>query len=273
MDRDDLELFARSVDHAASSHTGDALDKALAELGWHDALADDRRAAVSLLFEAQGRAGTTSSALHHVVGVDVLPPLGETAPPGDRGIALTAPDGVAVRPIAGIDPDLGLVEVTCSASAAPDPAAWADAVAAGQLAVAHQLVGASRAMLELARTHALERIQFDRPIASFQAVRHRLADALVAIESADAALGAAWDEGTPLAASIAKAVTGRSSRLVARNCQQVLAGIGFTTEHPLHRSVRRVLVLDELFGAARTLTAGLGDDLLATRRLPPLLPL
>ena len=73
--------------------------------------------------------------------------------------------------------------------------------------------------------------------------------------------------------AMAKASAGRSARTAARHCQQVLAGIGFTTEHPLHRSVRRVLVLDGLFGSARTLTAALGEDLLATRQLPPLLPL
>ena len=49
-------------------------------------------------------------------------------------------------------------------------------------------------MLDLAREHALERVQFGRPVAQFQAVRHRLADALVAIEALDATLAAAADE-------------------------------------------------------------------------------
>ena len=64
------------------------------------------------------------------------------------------------------------------------------AVALGRRAVAHQIAGASRAMLDLARTHALERVQFGRPIARFQAVRHRLADALVAVEALEATLDA-----------------------------------------------------------------------------------
>ena len=68
-------------------------------------------------------------------------------------------------------------------------------------------------------------------------------------------------------------MAGREARTAARHCQQVLAGIGFTTEHPFHRYVRRVLVLDELFGTSRALTRALGEDLLATRQLPPLLPL
>jgi alkylation response protein AidB-like acyl-CoA dehydrogenase len=128
-------------------------------------------------------------------------------------------------------------------------------------------------MLELAREHALERIQFDVPIASFQAVRHRLADAYVAIESASSVLDAAWEEPGPLTAAMAKAVAGRSSRVVAKHCQQVLAGIGFTLEHPFHGYLRRTRVLDALLGSARALTASLGQQLLDTRQLPPLLPL
>ena len=132
---------------------------------------------------------------------------------------------------------------------------------------------ASRTMLRLARDHALERVQFDRPIAGFQAVRHRLAESLVAIEAADGAVAAAAEDGSPLTAGVAKAIAGRSARTVAAHCQQVLAGIGFTTEHPLYRSVRRALVLDHLLGDARSLTAALGADLLQARRLPALLPL
>ena len=110
-------------------------------------------------------------------------------------------------------------------------------------------------MLELAREHALERIQFGRPIARFQAVRHRLAETLVAIEAADAA--ARRRLVRPLADQRPRwrrRIAGRGARTAARHCQQVLAGIGFTTEHPLHRYVRRVLVLEQLFGTTRALT-------------------
>ena len=72
---------------------------------------------------------------------------------------------------------------------------------------------------------------------------------------------------------MAKALAGRGARTATRHCQQVLAGIGFTTEHEFHHYVRRVLVLDERFGASRALTRELGRQLLATRRLPPLPPL
>ena len=53
----------------------------------------------------------------------------------------------------------------------------------------------------------------------------------------------------------------------------MLAGIGFTTEHPLHHYVRRALVLDHLLGDSRSLTAALGEQLLRERRLPAPLPL
>ncbi|HEY5096613.1 MAG TPA: acyl-CoA dehydrogenase family protein, partial [Acidimicrobiales bacterium] len=185
---------------------------------------------------------------------------------------------LTLRLVHGVDPRLGLVEVSgdrLPVTAEYDLASgqWPRAIALARLATGHELVGASRALLELARRHALERVQFGRPIASFQAVRHRLADTLVAIESADAALVSAWDEGSPQAAATAKALAGRSAQIATRHCQQVLAGIGFTAEHDLHLYVRRVLVLDELFGSARALTADLGRELLATRRLPPLPPL
>jgi alkylation response protein AidB-like acyl-CoA dehydrogenase len=53
----------------------------------------------------------------------------------------------------------------------------------------------------------------------------------------------------------------------------VLAGIGFTTEHPLHLYIRRVLVLDEVLGSTQVLTRALGQGLLDDPHLPPLLPL
>jgi alkylation response protein AidB-like acyl-CoA dehydrogenase len=141
------------------------------------------------------------------------------------------------------------------------------------VAIGYELVGAATAMLELARQHALARVQFGQPIARFQAVRHRLAETLVAIESARAVLDAAWEDGAPVTAAVAKALAGRGARTASRHCQQVLAGIGFTTEHEFHRYARRVLMLDQLFGASRTLTCDLGTDLLTAQRLPAFPPL
>ena len=319
MDGEDLELFERTLRHATDRNTGAALDAALDESGWHEALATDRRAAISLLFELQGASNSTSSALGHVVthalglpgspgtGV-VLPAIGRAGPPGavldhdlrvhglapgglahqewalvvsaagDAVVALRVPTvSLSLRRVEGIDPGLALLEVTADGigtDGQPGVACdWASALALGRLAIAHELIGASRTMLELAREHALARIQFGRPISSFQAIRHRLAETLVAVETADALADAAWLDGSPGTAAMAKAMAGRQARTAARHCQQVLAGIGFTTEHALHRFIRRTLVLDGLFGTAAALTRALGSEAIARAELPVMIPL
>ena len=227
MDAEERELFDKGIHHAMTTSSGADLDRALDALGWRDALALDPASTVATVFEQQGAAATTSSALDVVLatalGLDidaetvvVMPALGSVAPPGTgsldvRGLATSAvadrpravvvsDDGVVhvvdtsaltARAVRGLDPRLGLVELTgagiASLESTPLAGTWPAAIAAGQRAIAHELVGASRTMLRLARDHAMERVQFDRPIAGFQAVRHRLAESLVAIEGADAA--------------------------------------------------------------------------------------
>lgn len=183
--------------------------------------------------------------------------------------------GAAV--VRGVDPDAGYRSVRVEHEAAGatrlDAAAWDSAVALGRRAVAHQIAGASRTMLDLACTHARERVQFGRPIARFQAVRHRLADALVAVETLEAALGAAGDEPNADTAALAKALAGRSARTVSAQCQQVLAGIGFTTDHAFHRFLKRTLALEGLFGTTDEIVVALGRQLVAARRVPMLIEL
>jgi acyl-CoA dehydrogenase-like protein len=197
--------------------------------------------------------------------------------PGGYASFVVPTPALLVESRRGVDPDLGLVEVTGSLERSSlnggGAVDWAAGIAAGQLALGHELVGAARTMLELARVHALERQQFGRPIASFQAVRHRLAESLVAVEAADALLAAAWDEQDPVVAAMAKATAGRSARTVARHSQQVLAGIGFTTEHSFHHYFRRTVVLDQLLGAGSELTQRLGGEAVATGSLPATFPL
>ena len=314
IDPAELEIFGRGIREATGRWRGDELDAALMDLGWLDALEADPQTAVSLVFEAQGMANTTSGALGVAMagslgfeGPDagrqlVLPPLeGETPgrifgeqcqirglttpgpPDGERLLVVCEAAGryvvvvvetadLRARPVRGLDPDLALTEVTGSVSGlAPDecsPVDWEAALALGRRAVGHELLGSSRAMLESARLHALDRVQFGRPIASFQAIRHRLADCLVAIEGADALLRAAWEDPAPRYASMAKASAGRAAQLVGRHCQQVLGGLGFTTEHPFHRHLRRSMVLDQLLGAGSTLTRRLGAEVLGSGLLP-----
>jgi hypothetical protein len=323
MEAPERALFESGVRRATGAADGAALDSALDDLGWRDALEVDRPTAVSVLFESQGATTTTSAALDRLLatalgaGADgdgvggvavVLPPLRGCDAPGRldgdwcvvEGLGTAAldrcdttlvvaqtPDGAATfaidlglltrRPVQGLDPAFGLFEVMgefeTAWAAQPKAADWPAAAALGQLALGHELVGAGRTMLELARTHALGREQFGRPIGTFQAVRHRLAESLVAIEAAAALLDAAWEDPSPVTARMAKAFAGRSARTVARHCQQVLAGIGFTTEHPLHLFIRRTIVLDQLLGAGNALTAQLGREILRSGTLPPAFPL
>jgi alkylation response protein AidB-like acyl-CoA dehydrogenase len=132
------------------------------------------------------------------------------------------------------------------------------------------LVGSARAMLALARQHALDRVQFGRPIASFQAIRHKLAETLVAIEGAEATLSLPGTDNPDLTAMLAKAAAGKAALTAAKHCQQVLGGIGFTAEHDLHRHVERVLVLDGLLGSSRELTRKAGAGLRARGSAPRL---
>lgn len=205
---------------------------------------------------------------------EVLVVCGDEREPWMIVVPASALTADAVR---GIDPAARLWSVRLQArpsrSTPLDPAAWSAALALGRRAVAHQIEGACRAMLDLARTHALTRQQFGRPIARFQAVRHRLAESLVAVEGLEAALGAARDEPRPETAALAKAIAGRSAAIVVRHCQQVLAGVGFTAEHRFHRFAKRTMLLEGLLGSADRIVVEVGRRLIAERRVPTLIEL
>ena len=196
---------------------------------------------------------------------------------GDDRVATVPAEAAVVTPVEGVDPIGGWHKVrgvvTTAAIADLDADGWDAAVAAGRRAVGHQIAGSGRAVLDLARAHALDRVQFGRPIASFQAVRHKLAETLVAIEGLEATLGAAWDDGTPITSALAKAAAGRTARTVATHCQQVLAGIGFTTDHPFHLFLKRTMVLEGLFGTADAIVVDVGRHLIRTRSAPTLIEL
>ncbi|MFC9683944.1 acyl-CoA dehydrogenase family protein [Streptomyces sp. NPDC056948] len=135
-------------------------------------------------------------------------------------------------------------------------------------ALAAEQVGAAERCLEMTVAYAKERVQFGRPIGSFQAVKHRLADAYVLVESArSAALGAAFaaDAGAPDLArhtAVAKSVCSEAFTAVAGETIQLHGGIGITWEHDAHRYFKRAHGAGMLFGSSahhrRRLAAGLG---------------
>jgi alkylation response protein AidB-like acyl-CoA dehydrogenase len=129
--------------------------------------------------------------------------------------------------------------------------------------VAAESAGLARWCLDTASEYAKVRVQFGRPIGQFQAVKHALADMLVAVEQCAAVAwdaAAAWDvvDGVAgsaeaageraLSARVAGAVSLEAAAHCAKQCVQVLGGIGFTWEHDAHFYLKRAMANLMLFG-------------------------
>ncbi len=115
----------------------------------------------------------------------------------------------------------------------------------GVTALAVESVGGAQWCLDTATEHAKTRVQFGRPIGSFQGVKHKCAEMLIEVEMAKsgayyASWAAAEDENElPVASSLAKAYCGEAFFHTAATAIQVLGGIGFTWEHDAHLYLRR----------------------------------
>jgi hypothetical protein len=200
---------------------------------------------------------------------------------GTAWVRIAEPGLLSTRLVEGLDPALAMAEITASGVPATivlsGPSAvslWDAVTTAGRRALAYQILGAVGTMIDLAVAHARDRVQFGQPIGTFQGVRNRLADAYVASRVAAAALELAWDaDDEYLAGMLAKSLAGRAARIAATHCQQVLAGIGFTAEHPFHRFLARALVLDTLLGSAAELPAAIGAHLASAATIPRLVEL
>jgi alkylation response protein AidB-like acyl-CoA dehydrogenase len=129
--------------------------------------------------------------------------------------------------------------------------------------IAAEQVGIAQRCHDAAVAWAKERVQFDRPIGQFQAIKHQLVDLLMALElarsSLDNAVAAAETHliertaGTgsalSVAASVAKARGGDAAMLIADQSLHILGGIGFTWEHDAHLYFRRAKTLEVLLGS------------------------
>jgi alkylation response protein AidB-like acyl-CoA dehydrogenase len=179
------------------------------------------------------------------------------------GIALYATEGGERIPLSTLDRTRRQARVRFDATPARPLATGADAeraiVAAlrvgGALLAAEQVGGAQR-LLDLTVAYAGTRMQFGRPIGSFQAVKHRCADMLVLVEHArSTAQHAAWalQDGTDdadLAVSIAQATCSEAYQRIAADAVQLHGGIGFTWEHPAHLYLKRAVSAAALLGSA-----------------------
>lgn len=259
LDAESLAMLEDTLRKTMLSVSGAELDAALAELGWAEMLADTPDQAIPLVFRLLGETGSHASVLNDVL----LETIGGL-PGGTPPMPYTGGSWVVWERAANSEPTLGGLPLR----RVPDGELMR--MGEARRAVGWWLVGSARAMLALARQHALDRVQFGKPIASFQAIRHRLAETLVAIEGAEATLGLPGTESADLTAMLAKAAAGKAALTAAKHCQQVLGGIGFTAEHDLHRHIKRALVLDGLLGSSRELTKRAGAGLRARGSVPRL---
>jgi len=126
-----------------------------------------------------------------------------------------------------------------------------DLVAVG---LAAEQVGGAQKVLEMAVEYAKVRVQFGRPIGSFQAIKHKCADMLLEVESAKSAAyygmwcAAELDDELPSVASLAKAYCSEAYFHAAAENIQIHGGIGFTWEHPAHLYFKRAKSSELLFG-------------------------
>jgi alkylation response protein AidB-like acyl-CoA dehydrogenase len=120
--------------------------------------------------------------------------------------------------------------------------------------LANEQVGGAQFVMEMAVQYAKDRVQFGRPIGSFQAIKHKCADMLLEVESSkSAAYYAAWcasemNDELASVASLAKAYCSEAYFHCAAENIQIHGGIGFTWEHPAHLYFKRAKSSELLFG-------------------------
>jgi alkylation response protein AidB-like acyl-CoA dehydrogenase len=135
-------------------------------------------------------------------------------------------------------------------------------------AVSLEGVGIAQTALDLALAHAKERKQFDKPIGTYQAVSHQIADTYVTTELARSlAYWAAWcvaegDDRAPVAVAAAKSHTGAAAVTACERSIQVHGGIGFTWEHILHRYYKRAQWIASFAGYGSIHRAAIAESLL-----------
>jgi len=197
---------------------------------------------------------------------------------GGTGLGLFALEagasGLVAEPVAALDPTRRHADLELDgarAVAVGEPAAAGPGLeralheAAAQLAL--ECLGGAQACLDMAVAYARERVQFARPIGSFQAIKHKCADMLLALENARvAAYWAAWacaegDAELSRAASLAKALCGEAYGLCAAENVQIHGGIGVTHEADPSLYYKRARASEVLLGDAAWHRARIADEL------------
>lgn len=171
---------------------------------------------------------------------------------------LLQPDAVRLTRQESVDPFRRLYRVDWTPSAATriddDPARWAQALDHGALFVAAQALGLAQRSVDIAVAYAKERQQFGKPIGTYQAVKHHLASAQVAIEFARPVVLAAaadvarHDAHARARVSHAKIVATEAADTAARASLQVHGAMGYSWEVDVHFVLKRALALANAWG-------------------------
>lgn len=185
-------------------------------------------------------------------------------------LVLADRDSVELTAVATVDRARRAAYVTHDSTGEPlseDPAVIALALDRGTLGTAALLVGLGQAMLDLTVSYVTQRQQFGVTIGSFQAVKHHLADAALALEFTRPAVArAAWSvaQGSPTRArdvSMAKAMASDAAELVGRKALQCHGAIGYTVEADLHLYLKRTWALARAWGDTAHHTDRVADAL------------
>jgi len=195
---------------------------------------------------------------------------------GGLGAVVVPRADLDLRPRRTIDPTMPIADVVLDGVVVPadrviaepgslDPALVDRVLDEATVAIAMATVATCRAIFEQTVAYAKEREQYGRPIGSFQALKHRMADMFLAVERANAlcwyaALTIAEDDPRRREArSLAKAAVGECQALIVTDGLQLHGGIGFTWEHDLHFFLKRAKAGDGLFGGALAHRAALAQ--------------
>ncbi|HMG25633.1 MAG TPA: acyl-CoA dehydrogenase family protein [Acidimicrobiia bacterium] len=164
------------------------------------------------------------------------------------GPAVTLVQSPHTRSVATVDFSRRFFEVDAGSGSGPaqsiDPEAFESVLERGTIALAAEMVGTARRLFDMTLAYAKERVQFDVPIGSFQALQHKLADMALDLERATSAVAYsamavdAKDADRHRAAHVAKAAAGAAATRAAKDGIQIHGGIGYTWEHDLHLFIR-----------------------------------
>jgi alkylation response protein AidB-like acyl-CoA dehydrogenase len=142
----------------------------------------------------------------------------------------------------------------------------ADPGIAGTAAIllAAEQIGAAERCLELTVEYTKNRVQFGRPIGSFQALKHRMADLYVTVAAAKAVVSDACEEPTPTNSATARLAATEALKTVAAEGIQLHGGIAITWEHDMHLYFKRAHGSAHLLGSPRELLRQLESEVLQT---------